>query len=39
LYDGNMHLSGAFQMAGMPNVVGTSWALLDDAAASVATGF
>ncbi|KAL8792153.1 MAG: hypothetical protein Q9195_005249 [Heterodermia aff. obscurata] len=39
LTEEGLHLSGAFQMAGVPNVIATSWNILDNAAIGVAVQF
>ncbi|MCJ1452098.1 hypothetical protein MMC28_002439 [Mycoblastus sanguinarius] len=39
LAEEGLHLSGAFQMAGVPNTIATSWAILDKEAVDVAVGF
>ena len=39
LAEEGLHLSGAFQMAGVPNVIATSWNILDNEAIAVAVQF
>jgi len=39
LAEEGLHLSGAFQMAGVPNVIATSWNILDKEAVDVAVNF
>ena len=39
LIEEGIHLSGAFQMAGVPNTIATSWEILDEEAVDVAVGF
>ena len=39
LVEEGLHLSGAFQMAGVPNTIATSWEILDEEAVDVAVGF
>lgn len=39
LIEEGLHLSGAFQMAGVPNTIATSWEILDEEAVDVAVGF
>ena len=39
LEEEGLHLSGAFQMAGVPNVIATSWNIIDEEAAGVAGQF
>ncbi len=39
LAEEGLHLSGAFQMAGVPNVIATSWNILDKEAVDVAVSF
>ena len=39
LVEEGLHLSGAFQMAGVPNTIATSWEILDEEAADVAASF
>ena len=39
LVEEGLHLSGAFQMAGVPNTVATAWNIEDEEAVKVATGF
>ena len=39
LAEEGLHLSGAFQMAGVPNTIATSWEIHDEEAVQVAAGF